>query len=46
MVYFNKRIVSGKNFKTIQSVVYAIGMTKDFEHFLRKVSFIAPLDSA
>ena len=27
---FNKRIVSGKNFKAIWSVVYPVGMTKDF----------------
>ena len=36
---FNKRIVSGKNFKATSSVVYAVGiyMTKDFEGFLNQV---------
>ena len=31
---FNRRIVSGKNIKAMQSVVYLSGMTKDFEDFL------------
>ena len=43
---FNKRIVSGKNFKVIQSVVHLVGMTKDFECFLAILSSITPLDLA
>ena len=46
MVPFNKRIVSGNNFKAIQSVVYPVGMTKDFERILAILSSIPPLDSA
>ena len=42
---FNKWIVSGKNFKVIRSVVYSVGMTKDFEHFLVIIS-TTPLDTA
>ena len=30
---FIKKIVSGKNFKTTPTAVYAVGMTKDFEGF-------------
>ena len=37
---FNKRIVSGKRFKAIPSVVYAVGATKDFEVFLAILCFI------
>ena len=36
-------IVSGI---VISSVVYAVGMTKDFERFLAILSFITPLNSA
>ena len=43
---FNKRIVSEKNFKAISSVVYSVGMTKDFECFLAILSSVTPLDSA
>ena len=31
---FSKRIVSGKNFKTILSVIYPVDVTKVFEGFL------------
>ena len=34
--------VSGKNFKAIPSVVYAVGTTKDFEAFLALLLFITP----
>ena len=43
---FNKSIVSEKNFKAMQLVVYPVGMTKDFEHFLVILSSITPLNSA
>ena len=43
---FNERIVSVKNFTAISLVVYAIGMTKDFEPFLAILSCITPLNSA
>ena len=42
---FNKRIVSEKNFKA-RSVIYPVGMTKDFECFIPILSSITALDSA
>ena len=30
-IIFNKRIVFGKNLKTTLSVLYPVGVTKDFE---------------
>ena len=41
---FNKRIVHGKNFKAVRSVVYSVGMTKYFEHFLVILPSITPLN--
>ena len=43
---FNKRIISVKNFTAISAVVYAVGMTKDFEPFLTLLSSITPPNSA
>ena len=43
---FNNTIISVKNFTDISLVVYAVGMTKDFEPFLTILSSITPSNSA